>query len=50
MEFDEKKVEGYELLEDMAVSSYNAHADRHTPDKQTGVHQVDSFTYLAAKI
>ncbi|XP_073152284.1 uncharacterized protein [Henckelia pumila] len=42
--------EGYELLEEMASSSYQAHNERSIPRKTQGVHQVDSFTAISAQL
>ncbi|XP_073132930.1 uncharacterized protein [Henckelia pumila] len=42
--------DGYELIEEMASSSYHPQAERSATQKSMGIHQVDAFTSVAAQL
>ncbi|XP_073120822.1 uncharacterized protein [Henckelia pumila] len=42
--------DGYELIEDMAYSSYHSQSDRNAARRSAGIHQVDAFTSVAAQL
>ncbi|XP_075489545.1 uncharacterized protein LOC142528385 [Primulina tabacum] len=42
--------EGYELLEEMATSSYHPQSERNTPRRNAGVHQVTDFSAVTAQL
>ncbi|XP_073153213.1 uncharacterized protein [Henckelia pumila] len=42
--------DGYELIEEMASSSYHPLSKRSAARKSNGIHQVDAFTSVAAKL
>ncbi|XP_073120693.1 uncharacterized protein [Henckelia pumila] len=43
-------VDGYELIEEMACSSYHPLSERSVARKSNGIHQVDAFTSVAAQL
>ncbi|XP_073139087.1 uncharacterized protein [Henckelia pumila] len=42
--------DGYELIEEMASSSYHPQSERNAARRPTGMHQVDAFTSVAAQL
>ncbi|XP_073119971.1 uncharacterized protein [Henckelia pumila] len=42
--------DGYELIEEMATSSYHPQSERSAARKSIGIHQVDAFTSVAAQL
>ncbi|XP_073288032.1 uncharacterized protein [Primulina huaijiensis] len=42
--------EGYELLEEMAASSYHPQSERNNQRRSTGVHQVTDFSAITAQL
>ncbi|XP_073120605.1 uncharacterized protein [Henckelia pumila] len=42
--------DGYELIEEMATSSYHPQSERSGARKSTGIHQVEAFTSVAAQL
>ena len=42
--------DAYNLLETMASNNYQWHGERSTPKKVAGIHEVDSWNLLNAKI
>ncbi|XP_073119954.1 uncharacterized protein [Henckelia pumila] len=42
--------DGYELIEEMASSSYHPLSERSAARKSNGIHQVDAFTSVAAQL
>ncbi|XP_073120176.1 uncharacterized protein [Henckelia pumila] len=42
--------DGYELIEDMASSSYHPQSDRNAARRSAGIHQVDAFTSVAGQL
>ncbi|XP_073120712.1 uncharacterized protein [Henckelia pumila] len=42
--------DGFELIEEMASSSYHPQSERGAARKSTGIHQIDAFTSVAAQL
>ncbi|XP_073153976.1 uncharacterized protein [Henckelia pumila] len=42
--------DGYELIEEIATSSYHPQSERSGARKSTGIHQVEAFTSVAAQL